>query len=45
MLARIPLNGFLKLAEATAMVFWLNSEDGVFSTGTAFDISGGCATY
>jgi NAD(P)-dependent dehydrogenase (short-subunit alcohol dehydrogenase family) len=45
MLSRIPMNRFLKVEEAAAMVAWLASEDCSFSTGAVFDISGGRATY
>jgi len=33
------------VAEAGAMVAWLASEDCSFTTGSAFDLSGGRATY
>ena len=45
MLAKIPLARFGKAEEIAAMVAWLCSEDCSFSTGAAFDISGGRATY
>jgi NAD(P)-dependent dehydrogenase (short-subunit alcohol dehydrogenase family) len=45
MLSRIPMNRFLKVEEAAAMVAWLASEDCSFSTGAVFDLSGGRAVY
>jgi 3-oxoacyl-[acyl-carrier protein] reductase len=45
MLSRIPMNRFLQVEEAAALIVWLSSEDCAFSTGATFDISGGRATY
>jgi 2-dehydro-3-deoxy-L-rhamnonate dehydrogenase (NAD+) len=45
MLSRIPMNRFLQVEEAAALIAWLSSEDCAFSTGATFDISGGRATY
>ena len=45
MLSKIPLNRFLEVNEAAALVAWLSSEECSFSTGAVFDISGGRATY
>lgn len=45
MLSKIPMNRFLQVAEAAAMIAWLSSEDCAFSTGAVFDISGGRAVY
>jgi 2-dehydro-3-deoxy-L-rhamnonate dehydrogenase (NAD+) len=45
MLSKIPMNRFVEVDEIAAMVAWLASEDCSFSTGTAFDISGGRAVY
>jgi 2-dehydro-3-deoxy-L-rhamnonate dehydrogenase (NAD+) len=45
MLAKIPMNRFVKVEEVAALVSWLASEDCGFSTGAVFDISGGRATY
>ena len=45
MLSKIPMNRFLDVAEAAAMIAWLSSEDCAFSTGAVFDLSGGRATY
>ena len=45
MLSKIPLARFGLAREIAAMVAWLCSEDCSFSTGAAFDLSGGRATY
>jgi 3-oxoacyl-[acyl-carrier protein] reductase len=45
MLAKIPRGRFLDVAEAAAMIAWLASEENSFTTGAAFDLSGGRATY
>ncbi len=45
MLSKIPMQRFLQVNEAAAMVAWLASEECSFSTGAVFDISGGRATY
>ena len=45
MLERIPRGRFLKVEEAAAMVAWIVSEENSFTTGAAFDLSGGRATY
>jgi NAD(P)-dependent dehydrogenase (short-subunit alcohol dehydrogenase family) len=45
MLSKIPMNRFLLVEEAAAMIAWLSSEDCAFSTGAVFDISGGRAVY
>jgi 3-oxoacyl-[acyl-carrier protein] reductase len=45
MLSKIPMNRFVDVDEIAAMVTWLASEDCSFSTGAAFDISGGRAVY
>jgi 2-dehydro-3-deoxy-L-rhamnonate dehydrogenase (NAD+) len=45
MLSKIPMNRFLLVEEAAAMIAWLSSEDCAFTTGAAFDISGGRAVY
>lgn len=45
MLSRIPMNRFLQVEEAAAMVAWLASEECSFTTGGVFDISGGRAVY
>lgn len=45
LLARIPLARFLEPAEVAEMVAWLCSPRCSFSTGAAFDLSGGRTTY
>ena len=45
MLSRIPMERFLEVHEAAAMVAWLSSEDCSFTTGSVLDLSGGRATY
>lgn len=45
MLSKIPRGRFLKVEEVAAMVAWLVSEENSFTTGAAFDLSGGRATY
>jgi NAD(P)-dependent dehydrogenase (short-subunit alcohol dehydrogenase family) len=45
MLSKIPMNRFVAVEEIAALVAWLSSEDCSFSTGAAFDISGGRAVY
>lgn len=45
MLSRIPRGRFLELAEVSAMVAWLVSEENSFTTAAVFDLSGGRATY
>ena len=45
MLSRIPMSRLGRVDEAAALVAWLSSEDCSFSTGAAFDLSGGRATY
>lgn len=45
MLSKIPRNRFLLVEEAAAMILWLVSKENSFTTGFAFDISGGRATY
>jgi 2-dehydro-3-deoxy-L-rhamnonate dehydrogenase (NAD+) len=43
--ARIPMGRFVETGEIAAMVAFLASDDCSFSTGAAFDLSGGRATY
>ncbi len=45
MLAKIPIGRFALVEEIAALVAWLASEECSFSTGAAFDLSGGRATY
>jgi 3-oxoacyl-[acyl-carrier protein] reductase len=45
MVERIPLGRMGTADEVAALVCWLASEDCSFSTGAAFDISGGRAVY
>ena len=42
---KIPMKRIGRSEEAAAMVAWLASEDCSFTTGFAFDLSGGRATY
>jgi 3-oxoacyl-[acyl-carrier protein] reductase len=45
MLNKIPRGRFLKVEEASALVAWLCSKENSFTTGSAFDLSGGRSTY
>ena len=45
MLSKIPRGRFLLVEEVAAMVAWMVSEENSFTTGSAFDLSGGRATY
>jgi len=45
MLSKIPRGRFLEVTEIAAMVAWMVSEENSFTTGAAFDLSGGRATY
>jgi NAD(P)-dependent dehydrogenase (short-subunit alcohol dehydrogenase family) len=45
MLSKIPMGRFGEVEEIAALVAWLCTEDCSFSTGAAFDLSGGRATY
>lgn len=45
MLSKIPRGRFLMVEEVAAMVAWMVSEENSFTTGSAFDLSGGRATY
>jgi 3-oxoacyl-[acyl-carrier protein] reductase len=45
MLSKIPMGRFGAADEIAALVAWLCSEECSFSTGAAFDLSGGRATY
>lgn len=43
--SKIPMNRFGRIEEAGAMISWICSNDCSFTTGFAFDLSGGRATY
>ena len=43
--AKIPMSRFGRPEEAAALVAWIASDDCSFTTGFAFDLSGGRATY
>jgi len=45
MLSKIPRNRFVTVDEVANMVTWLVSAENSFTTGAAFDLSGGRATY
>ncbi|MGI9335906.1 MAG: SDR family NAD(P)-dependent oxidoreductase [Gammaproteobacteria bacterium] len=45
MLSKIPRGRFVRVEEIAAMVAWLVSEENSFTTGAAFDLSGGRATF
>ncbi|MGF1624210.1 MAG: SDR family NAD(P)-dependent oxidoreductase [Alphaproteobacteria bacterium] len=45
MLSKIPRGRFLEVAEVANMVAWMCSAENSFTTGAAFDLSGGRATY
>jgi len=45
MLSKIPMGRFGTPQEIAALIAWLCSEEMTFSTGAAFDISGGRSTY
>jgi 3-oxoacyl-[acyl-carrier protein] reductase len=45
MLSKVPMGRFGTVEEVAALVTWLCSEECSFSTGAAFDLSGGRATY
>ena len=45
MLSKIPRGRFVEVEEIAAMVAWLVSAENSFTTGAAFDLSGGRATY
>ena len=43
--SRIPMGRFVETQEIAAMMAFLATDECSFSTGAAFDISGGRATY
>ena len=45
MLSKIPRARFVQVEEIAAMVAWMVSKENSFTTGAAFDLSGGRATY
>lgn len=45
MLSKIPRGRFVTVEEIASMVTWLCSAENSFTTGAAFDLSGGRATY
>lgn len=45
MLSKIPRGRFVEVDEVAAMIAWLVSTENSFTTGAAFDLSGGRATY
>ncbi len=45
MLSKIPRGRFVEVDEIAALVAWLCSAENSFTTGAAFDLSGGRATY
>ena len=45
MLSKIPRGRFVEVEEVSAMVAWLVSAENSYTTGAAFDLSGGRATY
>ncbi|OED39875.1 3-oxoacyl-ACP reductase [Chromatiales bacterium (ex Bugula neritina AB1)] len=45
MLSKIPRARFVTVEEIASMVLWMASAENSFTTGAAFDISGGRATY
>lgn len=45
MRSKIPRGRFVTVDEITSMVMWIASEENSFTTGAAFDLSGGRATY
>lgn len=44
-LSKIPRERILELSEAASMICWLAAEENSFTTGAAFDLLGGRATY
>ena len=45
MLSKIPRGRFVEVDEIANMVAWLVSQENSFTTGSAFDLSGGRSTY
>jgi 2-dehydro-3-deoxy-L-rhamnonate dehydrogenase (NAD+) len=44
-LSKVPRGRMLELEEAASMIAWLATAENSFTTGAAFDLSGGRATY
>ena len=45
MLSKIPRGRFVTVDEVANMICWMASAENSFTTGAAFDLSGGRATY
>jgi NAD(P)-dependent dehydrogenase (short-subunit alcohol dehydrogenase family) len=45
MLSKIPRGRFVTVEEISSMILWMASSENSFTTGAAFDLSGGRATY
>lgn len=45
MLSKIPRERFVTVEEIASMILWMASAENSFTTGAAFDLSGGRATY
>lgn len=45
MLSKIPRARFVTVEEISSMILWMASAENSFTTGSAFDLSGGRATY
>ena len=45
MLSKIPRERFVTVEEVASMILWMASAENSFTTGAAFDLSGGRATY
>lgn len=45
MLSKIPRARFVTVEEIASMILWMASSENSFTTGAAFDLSGGRATY
>lgn len=45
MLSKIPRGRFVSVDEIASMILWMASAENSFTTGAAFDLSGGRATY
>jgi 3-oxoacyl-[acyl-carrier protein] reductase len=44
-LSKVPRGRMLELEVAASMIAWLATAENSFTTGAAFDLSGGRATY